>query len=59
MTMCPKCNRNSLEYSEARKTAWCLYVTDCGFSEQVEGYNAYIEKYECVMTYKAPQKEKV
>lgn len=45
MPMCPKCQRNSLEFSEVRKTAWCLYI-DCGFSDEVPGYKAYIAKFE-------------
>jgi len=45
MPMCPKCQRNSLEFSEARKTAWCLYI-DCGFSNAVTSYKEYIAKFE-------------
>lgn len=45
MSSCPKCRRNSLEFSEKRKTAWCLYVEDCGFEEHVENYDGFIAKY--------------
>lgn len=46
MALCPKCNRNSLEYNDTRKTAWCLYLEDCGFTKQVDSYDAYAKKYE-------------
>lgn len=45
MPMCPKCNRDSLEFSEARKSAWCLYI-DCGFSERVTSYTDYVARFE-------------
>lgn len=45
MASCPNCKRNSLEYSDKRKTAWCLYVEDCGFQESVENYERFIEVY--------------
>jgi len=45
MSSCPRCKRNSLEFSEKRKTAWCLYVEDCGFEERVENYDSFIERY--------------
>lgn len=45
MSCCPKCGRNSLEFSDKRKMAWCLYVEDCGFETSVENYDNYIEKY--------------
>lgn len=48
MSSCPKCKRNSLEYSDARKTVWCLYVDDCGFEKRVENYDQYITKYGAV-----------
>jgi hypothetical protein len=45
MATCPECNKNSLEYSEVRKTAWCLY-TDCAFSQPVRSYEEYILEFE-------------
>ncbi len=42
---CPQCQRNSLEYSEVRKAAWCLY-SECRFEEEIKTYNSYISKYE-------------
>jgi hypothetical protein len=50
MALCPKCKRNSLEYNDIRKTAWCLYVSDCGFEKEVKSYDVYIQKYERVST---------
>jgi|CXWL01.1.fsa_nt_gi hypothetical protein len=45
MLLCPKCNRNSLEFSEKRKTVWCLYVEDCGFEKHIENYDSFLEKF--------------
>jgi hypothetical protein len=43
-TTCPKCKRNSLEFSEVRKVAWCLY-SECGYEKSVGSYNDYIKKF--------------
>ena len=48
MATCPKCHRNSLEYSNARHTAWCLYVDDCGFETMTNDYEAYITEYAAI-----------
>jgi len=45
MAHCPKCGRNSLEYSERRSEAWCLY-SDCAFSQQVATYNEFVTQFE-------------
>ena len=45
MATCPECNRNSLEFSEIRKAAWCLY-TDCAFSQPVKSHEEYILEFE-------------
>jgi len=45
MASCPKCKRDSLEYSELRSAAWCLYA-ECAFSERVHGYDDYVNKFE-------------
>lgn len=45
MAHCPKCGRNSLEYSERRSEAWCLY-SECGFSTQVKDYADYSVHFE-------------
>lgn len=47
MAQCPKCQRSSLEYSEGRKVGWCLYA-DCGFSDPVQSYDDYVERFERV-----------
>ncbi len=45
MAICPECNRNSLEFSEVRKAAWCLH-TDCSFGQAVKSYEEYIRKFQ-------------
>lgn len=45
MAECPRCNRNSLEYSEGKRAAWCLY-SDCTFTTPVKDYNEYVEQFE-------------
>lgn len=47
MAQCPKCKRNSLEYSEGKLVAWCLY-SECDFSENVKDYQDYASKFEAV-----------
>lgn len=50
MATCPNCKRNSLEHSQGRKVAWCLYINDCGFVEVVENYNDFLERFEKTST---------
>lgn len=45
MATCPECNMSSLEFSEIRKEAWCLY-TDCAFSQPVKSREQYILEFE-------------
>lgn len=45
MAQCPKCKRNSLEYSEGKLAAWCLYP-ECAFCIPVKGYNDYAAQFE-------------
>ena len=45
MPTCPKCHRDSLEFNEARKSAWCLYA-DCVFIEKVTSYKDYIAEFD-------------
>ena len=45
MATCPRCGRNSLEFSEPRKAAWCLYA-QCGFMGTVNDYDDYVSKFE-------------
>jgi len=45
MAQCPQCKRNSLEYSEGKLAAWCLYL-DCSFSQCVKDYADYALKFE-------------
>lgn len=47
MAQCPKCNRSSLEYSEGKLAAWCLY-SECAFCENVKDYQDYASKFEAV-----------
>lgn len=54
MATCPKCQRNSLEFSEVRKAAWCLYA-DCGFTKNVANYNDYLLEFEADRMTKAPR----
>ena len=48
MAMCPKCHRNSLEYSYGRKVAWCLYIKDCNFEIEVEDHQVFHQEFEKV-----------
>jgi hypothetical protein len=45
MAECPKCKRDSLEYSEGKRAAWCLY-SDCTFNAAVKDYNDYAAQFE-------------
>lgn len=45
MPVCPQCQRHSLEFSEVRKAAWCLYI-ECGFHDQVANYTEYVARFE-------------
>jgi len=45
MAQCPKCKRNSLEFSEGKSVAWCLYP-DCTFCASVRDYADYASQYE-------------
>jgi hypothetical protein len=45
MAQCPKCRRNSLEFSEGKSVAWCLY-SECTFCAPVRDYSDYVEQYE-------------
>jgi len=37
MEQCPKCNRLSLDYDPFTKRRRCLYLTGCGYSEELPG----------------------
>jgi hypothetical protein len=45
MATCPECNRNSLEFSDVRKAAWCLH-SDCEFTKPVKSHEEYIREFE-------------
>lgn len=46
MATCPKCGRNSLEFSYGRKQVWCLYINDCEFQESVKDQEEFNLKFE-------------
>ena len=54
MAICPKCQRNSLEFSEVRRAAWCLYA-DCGFGKNVASYDEYLLEFEANRLQKTSQ----
>lgn len=54
MAICPRCQRNSLEFSEVRRAAWCLYA-DCGFSKNVTSYDEYLLEFEAYRMQKTSQ----
>ena len=57
MSSCPHCHRNSLEFSDRRKTVWCLYVQPCGFEDQVNSYEEYLQKYALPQTHDVDNKK--
>ncbi len=45
MAECPECKRDSLEYSEGKRVAWCLY-SGCNFTTAVNNYEEYAAQFE-------------
>lgn len=45
MAECPECKRDSLEYSEGKRVAWCLY-SGCDFTTSVKNYEEYASQFE-------------
>lgn len=45
MAECPKCHRNSLEYSYGMTSAWCFFIKGCGFKIPVENRQEFNAKF--------------
>ena len=46
MYKCPTCGRYSLEYNSRLRTARCLYVLDCSYSQDVANRKDYASRFQ-------------
>jgi len=44
MRMCPQCKRKSIEINWRTGRAYCLYITTCGYIEDLASYEKAMKK---------------